>query len=108
MDGKNEAPLRQSVQLLEWCLTDCRAGKAHLACFSRCRHNIPIGLHANLSEGSPVCEVLKNNSSLLNEDGFFHGKMGFRMALAKGLLKMSEVREQGMGATHNFLGHPTP
>ncbi|XP_065595362.1 carbohydrate deacetylase [Cyrtonyx montezumae] len=58
------------------------------------RYNIPIGLHANLSEGSPVCEVLKTNSSLLNEDGFFHGKMGFRTALSKGLLNMSEVKQE--------------
>ncbi|NXI52891.1 YDJC deacetylase, partial [Chloroceryle aenea] len=55
------------------------------------RYSIPIGLHANLSEGSPVCEVLKTNSSLLNQDGFFHGKMGFRTALSKGLLNMSEL-----------------
>ncbi|XP_019362485.1 PREDICTED: carbohydrate deacetylase [Gavialis gangeticus] len=66
------------------------------------RHNIPIGLHANLSEGSPVCEVLKKNSSLLNEDGFFHGKMGFRMALAKGLLKMSEVKQELMAQLDLF------
>ncbi|XP_030438560.1 carbohydrate deacetylase [Gopherus evgoodei] len=58
------------------------------------RHNIPIGLHANLSEGSPVCKALKKNSSLLNKDGFFHGKMGFRTVLAKGLLKMSEVKQE--------------
>ncbi|XP_005281146.2 carbohydrate deacetylase [Chrysemys picta bellii] len=58
------------------------------------RHNIPIGLHANLSEGSPVCMALKKNSSLLNKDGFFHGKMGFRTVLAKGLLKMSEVKQE--------------
>ncbi|XP_065274092.1 carbohydrate deacetylase [Emys orbicularis] len=58
------------------------------------RHNIPIGLHANLSEGSPVCTALKKNSSLLNKDGFFHGKMGFRTVLAKGLLKMSEVKQE--------------
>ncbi|XP_074869187.1 carbohydrate deacetylase isoform X4 [Carettochelys insculpta] len=57
------------------------------------RHKIPIGLHANLSEGSPVCKALEN-SSLLNEDGFFHGKMGFRTVLAKGLLKMSEVKQE--------------
>ncbi|XP_069071329.1 carbohydrate deacetylase isoform X2 [Pleurodeles waltl] len=58
------------------------------------RHNIPIGLHANLSEGSPVCEALRKSFSLLNEDGFFHGKMGIRKALADGLLEMSEVKEE--------------
>ncbi|XP_069476065.1 carbohydrate deacetylase [Ambystoma mexicanum] len=58
------------------------------------RHDIPIGLHANLSEGSPVCEALQRKSSLLNEDGFFHGKMGIRKALAEGRLEMSEIKQE--------------
>ncbi|NWW64478.1 YDJC deacetylase, partial [Ifrita kowaldi] len=75
------------------------------------RHNIPIGLHANLSEGSPVCEVLKTNSSLLNQDGFFHGKMGFRTALSKGLLNMSEVKQELKAQVelfHELTGHLPP
>ncbi|NXO85697.1 YDJC deacetylase, partial [Sitta europaea] len=75
------------------------------------RYNIPIGLHANLSEGSPVCEVLKTNSSLLNQDGFFHGKMGFRTALSKGLLNMSEVKQELKAQVELFLeltGHLPP
>ncbi|NXS60697.1 YDJC deacetylase, partial [Brachypteracias leptosomus] len=75
------------------------------------RYNIPIGLHANLSEGSPVCEVLKKNSSLLNQDGFFHGKMGFRTALSKGLLNMSEVRQELKAQVELFrelTGHLPP
>ncbi|XP_062445907.1 carbohydrate deacetylase [Rhea pennata] len=75
------------------------------------RYNIPIGLHANLSEGSPVCEVLKTNSSLLNQDGFFHGKMGFRTALSKGLLKMSEVKQELKAQVelfHQLTGHLPP
>ncbi|NXJ04588.1 YDJC deacetylase, partial [Odontophorus gujanensis] len=75
------------------------------------RYNIPIGLHANLSEGSPVCEVLKTNSSLLNEDGFFHGKMGFRTALSKGLLNMSEVKQElkaQVDLFHELTGHLPP
>ncbi|KAM6246651.1 carbohydrate deacetylase isoform 2-T6 [Porphyrio hochstetteri] len=72
------------------------------------RHNIPIGLHANLSEGSPVCEGLKTNSSLLNQDGFFHGKMGFRKALSKGLLNTSEVKQELKAQVelfHELTGH---
>uniref|UniRef100_A0A8C0J6Z1 Carbohydrate deacetylase n=1 Tax=Chelonoidis abingdonii TaxID=106734 RepID=A0A8C0J6Z1_CHEAB len=69
------------------------------------RHNIPIGLHANLSEGSPVCKVLKKNSSLLNKDGFFHGKMGFRTVLAKGLLKMSEELTAQVDLFCELTGH---
>ncbi|NXB97104.1 YDJC deacetylase, partial [Vidua chalybeata] len=75
------------------------------------RYNIPIGLHANLSEGSPVCEVLKTNSSLLNQDGFFHGKMGFRTALSKGLLNMSEVKQELKAQVelfHELTGHLPP
>ncbi|NXI46689.1 YDJC deacetylase, partial [Galbula dea] len=75
------------------------------------RYNIPIGLHANLSEGSPVCEELKTNSSLLNQDGFFHGKMGFRTALSKGLLNMSEVKQELKAQVELFrelTGHLPP
>ncbi|NXP57490.1 YDJC deacetylase, partial [Chloropsis cyanopogon] len=75
------------------------------------RYNIPIGLHANLSEGSPVCEILKTNSSLLNQDGFFHGKMGFRTALSKGLLNMSEVKQELKAQVelfHELTGHLPP
>ncbi|XP_031411780.1 carbohydrate deacetylase isoform X4 [Meleagris gallopavo] len=75
------------------------------------RYNIPIGLHANLSEGSPVCEMLKTNSSLLSEAGFFHGKMGFRTALSKGLLNMSEVKQElkaQVDLFHELTGHLPP
>ncbi|XP_041083772.1 carbohydrate deacetylase isoform X4 [Polyodon spathula] len=58
------------------------------------RHSIPIGLHANLSEGLPVCDTLPKGSSLVNEDGYFHGKMGFRKALRNGQLKMIEVEQE--------------
>ncbi|KAE8634699.1 hypothetical protein XENTR_v10002411 [Xenopus tropicalis] len=58
------------------------------------RYNIPIGLHANLSEGFPVCTELKQNSSLINGQGVFHGKMGIRKMLSQGLLDMSEVRKE--------------
>lgn len=56
------------------------------------RHQIPIGLHANLTEGVPVCHNFKKGSTtLLNQDGFFLGKMGFRKALQNGQLSMTEV-----------------
>uniref|UniRef100_A0A4W6D1L4 Carbohydrate deacetylase n=1 Tax=Lates calcarifer TaxID=8187 RepID=A0A4W6D1L4_LATCA len=55
------------------------------------RHNIPIGLHANLSEGIPVCQSLQQASTLTNHCGFFHGKMGFRQALERGQVSMKQV-----------------
>lgn len=55
------------------------------------RHNIPIGLHANLSEGTPVCQSLEQASTLTNQHGLFHGKMGFRQELERGQLSMKQV-----------------
>ncbi|XP_037115441.1 carbohydrate deacetylase isoform X1 [Syngnathus acus] len=55
------------------------------------RHSIPIGLHANLSEGIPVCQSLRAASTLVDERGFFHGKMGFRQALERHQLSMEQV-----------------
>ncbi|KAK5870548.1 hypothetical protein PBY51_003487 [Eleginops maclovinus] len=55
------------------------------------RHNIPMGLHANLSEGIPVCHSLRQASTLINQRGFFHGKVGFRQALERGQLSMKQV-----------------
>ncbi|XP_070760608.1 carbohydrate deacetylase [Enoplosus armatus] len=55
------------------------------------RHNIPIGLHANLSEGVPACQSLQQASTLINQRGFFLGKMGFRQALERGQLSMKQV-----------------
>ncbi|CAN9512683.1 unnamed protein product [Ophioblennius macclurei] len=57
-------------------------------------HNIPIGLHANLSEGRPVCPKLRQTSTLINQHGFFHGKTGFREALARGQLSMAQVEAE--------------
>ncbi|XP_069820147.1 carbohydrate deacetylase [Dendropsophus ebraccatus] len=58
------------------------------------RYNIPIGLHANLSEGIPVCRELRQSSTLINAEGVFRGKTGIRKALAQGLLSMSEVQQE--------------
>lgn len=55
------------------------------------RHNIPIGLHANLSEGIPACQNHQQVQTLINQCGFFHGKMGFRQALQRGQLCMKQV-----------------
>lgn len=58
------------------------------------RHQIPTGLHANLSEGRPVCSARHGASSLLSPEGFFLGKMGFREAVAAGDVALSQVREE--------------
>ncbi|XP_042579025.1 carbohydrate deacetylase-like isoform X3 [Cyprinus carpio] len=65
------------------------------------RNHIPIGLHANLSEGLPVSQDLRG-STLLNKEGFFHGKMGFREVLQCGQLKMSEVEAELRAQVNRF------
>uniref|UniRef100_A0A8C5PD34 Carbohydrate deacetylase n=1 Tax=Leptobrachium leishanense TaxID=445787 RepID=A0A8C5PD34_9ANUR len=74
------------------------AGAADLAR----RYNIPIGLHANLSEGNPVCGELRQGSTLVNTEGVFLGKMGIRKALAQGLLSMSEIRQELQAQVNEF------
>ncbi|XP_035514792.1 carbohydrate deacetylase [Morone saxatilis] len=58
------------------------------------RHKIPIGLHANLSEGIPVCQSLQQASTLINQRGLFHGKIGFRQVLERGQLSMEQVEQE--------------
>ncbi|XP_072289384.1 carbohydrate deacetylase isoform X2 [Eucyclogobius newberryi] len=65
------------------------------------RHNIPIGLHANLSEGVPVCPDLQQ-SSLVNHRGLFHGKMGFRRCLESGQLCLTQVEMELRAQVRRF------
>lgn len=67
------------------------------------RHKIPIGLHANLSEGSPVSQNLQQISTLINPQGFFHGKMGFRQALERNQLSMCEVELELRAQVRRFV-----
>ncbi|KAM4745991.1 carbohydrate deacetylase isoform 2-T2 [Anableps anableps] len=67
------------------------------------RHKIPIGLHANLSEGTPVCQNLQQISTLINPQGFFHGKMGFRQTLEKGQLSINQVELELKAQVRRFV-----
>ncbi|XP_069788754.1 carbohydrate deacetylase [Narcine bancroftii] len=66
------------------------------------RKKVPLGLHANLSEGLPVSEQLRIGSSLVNKDGFFHGKMGIREVLKSGFINLSEVDRELRGQVDLF------
>ncbi|KAM6930230.1 carbohydrate deacetylase [Xenentodon cancila] len=67
------------------------------------RYKIPIGLHANLSEGTPVCPSLQKASTLVNQTGFFHGKLGFRETLEKGQLCMKQVELELRAQVRRFV-----
>ncbi|XP_007882600.1 carbohydrate deacetylase [Callorhinchus milii] len=66
------------------------------------RHGIPLGLHANLSEGLPVAQPLRLGLSLLNKRGVFHGKMGFRDILKSGAIKLPEVDQELRAQVERF------
>ena len=92
--------LKISIQLKVIETIEAIKASVYLKAITRCdrrfsslvRHNIPIGLHANLSEGVPVCQSLRQASTLINQRGLFRGKMGFRQALESGQLSMKQVR----------------
>jgi predicted glycoside hydrolase/deacetylase ChbG (UPF0249 family) len=54
------------------------------------KHNIPVGLHINVTEGRPVSDPARV-SSLLTSEGFFRGKFAFFEALDSGLIDPEEV-----------------
>jgi len=52
-------------------------GASAVSGYKLARENeLPVGLHLNISEGSP-CSPLDQVSSLVDDDGFFHGKMKY-------------------------------
>lgn len=53
------------------------------------QHEIPLGLHLNLTEG---CPVKMHHSSLTSDNGLFRGKFGFREALKRGEIGLDEVK----------------
>ncbi|KAM9391945.1 carbohydrate deacetylase isoform 2-T2 [Pholidichthys leucotaenia] len=66
------------------------------------RHNIPMGLHANLSEGIPVCQS-QQASTLINEQGFFHGKIGFRQAIERRQISLKQVEMELRAQVRVFM-----
>ncbi|KAF7200815.1 carbohydrate deacetylase-like [Nothobranchius furzeri] len=67
------------------------------------RYQIPIGLHANLSEGTPVGQNLQQASTLINPQGFFLGKVGIRQALERGQLSMTQVELELRAQVRRFM-----
>lgn len=65
---------------------------------------LPVGLHVNLTEGSPI-SPLDGVKSLLAppELKYFRGKMGFRDALAAGQVDMQEVAAEIRAQLNRFI-----
>ncbi|XP_077996187.1 carbohydrate deacetylase-like [Glandiceps talaboti] len=71
-------------------------------------HKLPLGLHLNLTEGNPVHIIDQGASSLVDTNGYFLGKFGFREAIKRGTINMEEVRHEMQAQIDNFrelVGH---
>ncbi|GAB1608161.1 carbohydrate deacetylase-like isoform X1 [Argonauta hians] len=56
------------------------------------RHpEISLGLHLNLTEGSPIGS---SYDTLTDERGYFRGKFGFREAISSGQINLDEISEE--------------
>lgn len=73
-----------SVSLMVNCQYTTKAVELGKGC------NIPMGLHFNITEGSPVTKS-ESVPSLVDSSGCFLGKMGFREALKHGKVQCKEV-----------------
>ncbi|XP_037679546.1 LOW QUALITY PROTEIN: carbohydrate deacetylase [Choloepus didactylus] len=92
-EGIVEAFLAGTVTSVSLLVNGATAESA--AELARRQRAFPRVLHANLSEGRPCGVTLAPGaSSLLSPEGFFLGKMGFREAVAAGVVAMAQVREE--------------
>ena len=56
---------------------------AQHACSLAHASRLPMGIHLNLTEGRPISQDLGHIRSLVDADGFMHGKIGLRDQLAQ-------------------------
>ena len=56
------------------------------ACALAHASRLPMGIHLNLTEGRPISPDLARIRSLVDADGFMHGKIGLRDQLAQGAI----------------------
>ncbi|XP_041348994.1 carbohydrate deacetylase-like [Gigantopelta aegis] len=66
------------------------------------KHNIPLGLHMNLTEGHPVSKA-SQVKSLLNKDGCLLYKNEFWEKMTQGRLNMDEVRREMRAQVELFI-----
>lgn len=66
--------------------------------------NLPIGLHFNISEGSPICKQ-DDVHTLVNRDGFFWGKDETRRELDDGRIKKEHIERELRAQMEWFIDH---
>jgi predicted glycoside hydrolase/deacetylase ChbG (UPF0249 family) len=54
-------------------------------------HNIPLGLHFNITEGKPVCKLEQVSTLCDSNTGLFLGKFGCRIALESQRIDLEHV-----------------
>lgn len=71
----------------------------------RAKHeNLPVGLHFNISEGSPICRQ-DDVHTLVNRDGFFWGKEETRIELDEGRIKKEHIERELRAQLEWFIDH---
>ncbi|CAN0045078.1 unnamed protein product [Lampetra planeri] len=67
-------------------------------------HRMPLGLHANVTEGEPVCRTLPRSGRglLLLPGGTFRGIASFREAMDRGDIDPKELRSWVVDALDDF------
>lgn len=64
---------------------------AYQACLDANIYQIPMGIHINLTEGRPITKDLLKIQSLINSQGFLHGKFGLRNELEQGNIQLEHI-----------------
>lgn len=66
--------------------------------------DLPVGLHFNISEGSPICKQ-EDVATLVNRDGFFWGKSETRQELDDGRIKKEHIERELRAQMEWFIDH---
>lgn len=61
------------------------------ACTAAKAMRLPMGIHLNLTEGQPISTDIDRIRSLVDSQGYFHGKFGLRNELEKDCIEIEHV-----------------
>lgn len=76
-----------------------------LRCVRKAKHNdLPVGLHLNLSEGSPICSA-RDIPSLVNHDAFFLGRDATIKALDERRFAREHIEREIRAQLEWFMEH---
>lgn len=86
------------------CSLMVNGASAEAAAASAKVRGLPIGLHLNLTEGSPI-SLPESVSSIIDPANgeYMRGKMGFRAAISAGAINMADIRREAQAQHDRFV-----